>query len=112
MAIDRWYNTEGKTAWLYCWKNHIKTDLQYLHSRPIGHFTIVGLVPWYLSECEAEVDTIKPPSFSYKCIFCWKKNYLHKNNMIYKIKKEGLYQKKVDSSLDYNCKIGYYCFPF
>ena len=28
-----------------------------------------------------------------------KKNYLHKNNVIYIIKKEGLYQKKVDSSL-------------
>ena len=30
--------------------------------------------------------------------FVEKKNYLHKNNVIYIIKKEGLYQKKVDSA--------------
>ena len=29
--------------------------------------------PSLLSECEAEVDTLKPPSFSYKCKFCLKK---------------------------------------
>ena len=27
MEIDRWWNTEGKTQWLYCWKNDIQTDL-------------------------------------------------------------------------------------
>ena len=32
--------------------------------------------------------------------------------MIYIIKNEGLYQNKVNPSLDCNCKIGYYCFPF
>ena len=38
--------------------------------------------PNLLSECEAEVGTIKPPSFPYKCKF------LHKNNMqIYIIEK-------------------------
>ena len=47
------------------------TDLQYVHSRPIGHFTVVGLVSQSLSEREAEVDTIKPPSFTYKCKFCF-----------------------------------------
>ena len=63
------------------------TDLQYVHSRPIGHFTVVGLVSQSLSEREAEVDTIKPPSFTYKSKFCFKKNCLHKNNMIYIIEK-------------------------
>ena len=42
----------------------------------------------------------------------FKKYYLHKNNIIYMIKKEGLYQNKVISSLDSNCKIGYHCFAF
>ena len=51
-------------------------------------------------------------SFSYKCKFCWKKKYLHENNMIYIIKNESLYQNKVNSIFDCNCRIGYYCFPF
>ena len=41
-----------------------------------------------------------------------KKNYLHKGNMIYIVKREDLYQNKGNSSLNCNCKIGYYCFPF
>ena len=32
--------------------------------------------------------------------------------MIYIITKKGLNQNKVNSSLDCNCEIGYYCFPF
>ena len=44
--------------------------------------------------------------------FVEKKNYLHKSNMIYIVKREGLYQNKGNSSLNCNCKIGYYCFPF
>ena len=51
-------------------------------------------------------------SFSYKCKFCGKKKYLHENNMIYIIKNESLYQNKVNSIFDCNCRIGYYCFPF
>ena len=38
--------------------------------------------------------------------------FIYKNNTIYIIKKEGLYKNKVNSSLDCNCEIGYYCFPF
>ena len=40
------------------------------------------------------------------------KHYLHKNNMIYIIKNERLYQNKVNFSFDCNCRISYYCFPF
>ena len=93
-------------------KNH-QPNSKIHQRRAIGHCFLCTLCHTEpLSECEAEVDTIKLPSFSYRCKFCWKKNYLHKNNMIYIIKKEGLYQNKVNSSLDCNCEIGYYCFPF
>ena len=39
------------------------------------------------------------------------KNYLHKNNIIYIIKMEELFQNKVNSSLDCSCKKAIIAFP-
>ena len=96
---------------------HVKKKSLARQQNPLalGYQTRLSLhaVSQSLSECEAEVDTIKLPSFFYKCkILLKKKIYLHKNNMIYIIKKEGLYQNEVHSSLDCDCEIGYYCVPF
>ena len=77
----------------------------------IDHFTVVDLVPWPLSECEAEVDLVLIQTFF---ALLWKlslKNTSqHKNSLIYIIKQEGLYQNKFNSSLAsiHNCKMAYY----
>ena len=61
----------------------------------MDHITVVDLVPWPSSECEAHGDLVLIQS---PCSLLWKlsvKNTsYHKNNLIYLIKQEGLYQKQ------------------
>ena len=53
-----------------------------------------------LSVCEAEVDLVLiQTSFLFLWKLCLKNTSLHKENLIYIIKQEGLYQNKVNSSL-------------
>ena len=78
---------------------------------PVGQFSLLESAPSLLVNVRLRLIQLNLLPFLVNVNFVEKKNYLHKNNVIYIIKKEGLYQKKVDSSLDCNCKIGYYCFP-
>ena len=65
----------------------------------IDHFTVVDLVPWPSSECEADGDLvlIQTP-FALLWKLSLKNTNQHKNNLIYLIKQEGLYQNKVTAS--------------
>ena len=60
----------------------------------------MDLVPWPSSECEAEVDLVSIQTFF---ALLWKlfleTTSEHKNNLIYIIKHEGLYQNKVTVNL-------------
>ena len=76
-------------------------------------FTVVDLVPWTSSQCEADGDLvlIQTPfallwKLSLKNIYTSK----HKNNWIYLIKHEGLYQNKVtvNPASIHNCKMAYW----
>ena len=77
----------------------------------IDHFTVVDLVPWPSSECEADGDLvlIQTP-FALLWKLSLKNTSQHKNNLIYLIKQEGLYQNKVTVSLAsiHNCKMAYW----
>ena len=70
----------------------------------------MDLVPEPSSECEADGDLVLIQTFF---ALLWKlflKNTSkHKNNLIYIIKQEGLYQNKVNVILAsiYNCKMAY-----
>ena len=75
------------------------------------HFTVVVLVPSASSECEADGDLVlmqTPLALLWKLSL--KNTSQHKNNLIYLIKQEGLYQNKVTVSLAsiHNCKIAYW----
>ena len=77
----------------------------------IDRFTVVDLVPWPLSECEADGDLvlIQTP-FALLWKLSLKNTSQHKNDWIYLIKQEGLYQNKVNVSPAsiYNCKMAYW----
>ena len=76
----------------------------------IDHFTVVVLVPQPSSECEADGDLVLiQTSFALLWKLSWKNTSQHKNNLIYIIKQEGLYQNKVSSSLAFthNCKMAF-----
>ena len=76
----------------------------------IDHFTVVDLVPWPSSECEADSDLvlIQTP-FALLWKLSLKNTSQHKNILIL----EGLYQNKVTVSLAsiYNCKMAYWPKP-
>ena len=77
----------------------------------IDHFTVVDLVPWPSSECEAEVDLVLiQTSFALLWKLSLKNTSQHKNDWIYLIKQEGLYQNKVivSPASIYNCKMAYW----
>ena len=76
----------------------------------IDHFTVVDLVPQPSSECESDGDLVLiQTSFALLWKLSLKNTGQHKNNLIYIIKQEGLYQDKVTVSLAsiHNCKMDY-----
>ena len=82
------------------------------HFQALGEHTILQLWAWYPS---IQVNMwgwgllqIKPPLFSCRKLNL-KSTSLHKNNIIYIIKQEGLYQNKVNSRLVFidNCKMAF-----
>ena len=78
--------------------------------RPIDYFTVVDLVPQPSGECEADGDLVLiQTSFALLWKLSLKNTSQHKNNLIYIIKQEGLYQNKGTVSLAFihNCKIAY-----
>ena len=81
-----------------------------LSQKEIDHSTVVDLLPQPSSECEAEVDLALIQTFF---ALLWKlfleTTSQHKNNLIYIIKHEGLYQNKVTVNLAsiHNCKMAY-----
>ena len=70
----------------------------------------MDLFPQPSSACEADGDIVLiQPSFALLWKLSLKNTSKHKNNLIYKIKQEGLYQNNVYSSLPsiHNCKMAY-----
>ena len=74
-----------------------------LRCLPIGHFTVMDG-----SEAEGDLVLIQTLSALLWKLFL-KNTSWHKNNLIYIIKQEGLYQNKVTFSLAsiHNCKMAY-----
>ena len=75
------------------------------------HFTVVVLVPSASSECEADGDLVLIQTrFALIWKLSLKNTSQYKNNLIYLIEREGLYQNKVTVSLAsiHNCKIAYW----
>ena len=78
---------------------------------PAGQFSLLESAPSLLVNVRLRLIQLNLLPFLINVNFVEKKK-LHKSNMIYIVKREGLYQNKGNSSLNCNCKIGYYCFPF
>ena len=79
---------------------------------PAGQFSLLESAPSLWVNVRLRLIQLNLLPFLINVNFVEKKSYLHKSNMIYIVKREGLYQNKANSSLNCNCKIGYYCFPF
>ena len=68
-----------------------------------SHFTVVGYPSlWMNLKLRLTLFWYSPRSF-FLWKLCLKNTRYHKNNMIYIIKQEGLYQNKVNSSLVFTC---------
>ena len=78
------------------WQNFYRVFMATIR---IDHFTVVDLVSQPSSECEAEVDLVLIQTFF---ALLWKlfleTTSQHKNNLIYIIKHEGLYQTRSQST--------------
>ena len=73
-----------------------------MKNKAIGHFTV-------MDGSEVEGDLVLIQTFALLWKLFLKNTSKHKNNLIYIIKQEGLYQNKVTLSLAsiHNCKMAY-----
>ena len=74
----------------------------------LDHFTVVDLVPWPSSECEADGDLVlTQTSFAFLWKLSLKNISYHTNNLINIVKQEDLCQNKVTVSLasTHNCNM-------
>ena len=92
-------NSEGNEEWKLWYE---ESDIMF-HVFTIGHFTVMDG-----SEVEGDLVLIQT-FFALLWKLFLKNTSKHKNNLIYIIKQEGLYQNKVTLSLAsiHNCKMAY-----
>ena len=91
---------------LYALKDYV---MKFLFLLAIDYLMFVGLVSQPSVECEVKVSLILiQTSFVFLWKLCLKNVSQHKNNMIYKIKREGLCKNKINHRFvsTHNCKMG------